>query len=88
MKRADRLLGQADVRFSDSLEERFMEAAWRSGAFGVCLQIRLIRTFLIRMGNPIISLLPEDKGLPEDFMRQHEQKAIRIPGWMTSMFVV
>ena len=47
-----------DVRFYDSLEE-FMEAARDGQVHLVCLslQIRLIRTFLIRMGNPIISCL-------------------------------
>ncbi len=40
------------------------------------LQIRPIRTFLIRMEVPLFLVWREDKGLPEEFMRQHEEKAI------------
>ena len=69
-----------DVRFYDSLEE-FMEAA-RDG------QVHLVSKF----ANQTYSYVSyqdgkshyflfgrEDKGLPEDFMRQHEEKTIRIP---------
>ncbi len=56
--------------------EEFMEAT-RDGqntpSVQVC-KIRPIRTFLIRMGNPIISCLDARIGLPEDFTRQHERR--------------
>ena len=69
-----------DVRFYDSLEE-FMEAA-RDG------QVHLVSKFANQTYSDVsyqdgkshyFLFGREDKGLPEDFMRQHEEKAIRIP---------
>ena len=69
-----------DVRFYDSLEE-FMEAA-RDG------QVHLVSKFASQTYSDVsyqdgkshyFLFGREDKGLPEDFMRQHEEKAIRIP---------
>ena len=74
-------MGQAGCPFCDSLEE-FMEAA-SDGQGALSVQVCKsgpIRTFLIRDGKSHYFLFGrEDKGLPEDFMRQHEEKAIRIP---------
>ena len=69
-----------DVRFYDSLEE-FMEAA-RDG------QVHLVSKFANQTYSDVsyqdgkshyFLFGREDKGLPEDFMRQHEEKVIRIP---------
>ena len=69
-----------DVRFYDSLEE-FMEAASDS-------QVHLVSKFANQTYSDVsyqdgkshyFLFGREDKGLPEDFMRQHEEKAIRIP---------
>ena len=69
-----------DVRFYDSLEE-FMEAA-RDG------QVHLVSKFANQTYSDVsyqdgkshyFLFGREDKGLPEEFMRQHEEKAIRIP---------
>ena len=69
-----------DVRFYDSLEE-FIEAA-RDG------QVHLVSKFANQTYSDVsyqdgkshyFLFGREDKGLPEDFMRQHEEKAIRIP---------
>ena len=69
-----------DVRFYDSLEE-FMEAA-RDG------QVHLVSKFANQTYSDVsyqdgkshyFLFGREDKGLPEDFMRQHEEKTIRIP---------
>ena len=69
-----------DVRFYDSLEE-FMEAA----AGG---KVHLVSKFADRTYSEVayndnaehyFIFGREDKGLPEDFMRLHAEKAIRIP---------
>ena len=69
-----------DVRFYDSLEE-CMEAA-RDG------QVHLVSKFANQTYSDVsyqdgkshyFLFGREDKGLPEEFMRQHEEKAIRIP---------
>ena len=69
-----------DVRFYDSLEE-FMEAAHDG-------QVHLVSKFANQTYSDVsyqdgkshyVVLGREDKGLPEDFMRQHEEKVIRIP---------
>lgn len=69
-----------DVRFYDSLEE-FMEAA----SVG---QVHLVSKFANQTYSDVsyqdgkshyFIFGREDKGLPEDFMRQHEEKVIRIP---------
>ena len=69
-----------DVRFYDSLEE-FMEAARDA-------QVHLVSKFANQTYSDVsyqdgkshyFLFGREDKGLPEDFMRQHEEKTIRIP---------
>ena len=69
-----------DVRFYDSLEE-FMEAASDG-------QVHLVSKFANQTYSDVsyqdgkshyFLFGREDKGLPEDFMRQHEEKTIRIP---------
>ena len=69
-----------DVRFYDSLEE-FMEAAGDG-------QVHLVSKFANQTYSDVsyqdgkshyFLFGREDKGLPEDFMRQHEEKVIRIP---------
>lgn len=72
--------GKLDVRFYENLDE-FMAYAKQQG------QVHLVSKFADRVysdksyGEGIHYFLfgREDTGLPEDFMRQHPEKAIRIP---------